>query len=68
MGVAKRALLYCGNHQISWGEVTWFMFMRDNNAAFLVVYLELKSWIANHTILIWHKRTNGEPRYNFQKL
>lgn len=65
LGLAKQALLYYGLVAVDWREVSRFVFIMDNQAAFLVNHLQLKSWIANHTNLIWHTLCDGRPKYSF---
>ncbi|KAE9369980.1 hypothetical protein N431DRAFT_443597 [Stipitochalara longipes BDJ] len=43
----------------------WIIQELDNQAAFLVNHLQLKSWIANHTNLIWHTLRDGRLKYSF---
>lgn len=64
LGLGKTAVLYCDSYHIEWLEVANFVFLMDNMASFLVVHLQLKSWIVNHTKLIWNISTNGQPRYD----
>lgn len=65
LGLARQARLLYGTHWVNWPEIARFAFDMDNKAASLVNYFQLKSWIVNHTSLIWSKSRNGQPRYSF---
>lgn len=65
LGLARQARLLYGSHWVDWPEIARFAFAMDNKAAFLVNHFQLKSWIVDHTSLIWSKSSNGQPRYSF---
>ena len=65
LGLARQARLLYGSHWVDWPEIAGFAFAMDNKAAFLVNHFQLKSWIVNHSYLIWSKSSSGQPRYSF---
>jgi len=67
LGLGKQAVLWFGSHSIDWSEISRFVFILDNKAAFLVNHFRLRSWIVNHTYLIW-QHFNGRPRYSFEEI
>jgi hypothetical protein len=65
LGLAAKARLLCGKHEIAWLEFTKFCAFLDHNAAFIVNHLQLETWVVNHTAMIWFKLPNGEFKQNF---
>jgi hypothetical protein len=67
LGLAKEAVLWYGDYNISWPDISRFVFALDNKASFIVNHYKLSSWIVNHTYLIW-KRFDDRPRYSFSEI
>lgn len=65
LGLARRAQLCYGLEAIDWIEVSQFVFIFNNQAAFLVNCLQLRFWTLKYTNLIWPTLGNGWARYSF---
>jgi hypothetical protein len=65
LGLAINARLLWGKHEITWPEVSKFCAFLDHKASFIVNHLQLKTWVVNHTSMIWLKLDNGELKHGF---
>ncbi|TAQ87061.1 hypothetical protein B7494_g4609 [Chlorociboria aeruginascens] len=67
VGLAQHARLYWGSSHIwaDWAEMAAFSRFMDDNGASVINHFHLKSWVCNHINLVWEKKPDGQPKYNF---
>ena len=70
IGLAHRAIISWGRSDIciDWREVAEFVLFLDDNGASVINHLELKSWVCNHINLVWSKRDDGKPIFDFSEV
>jgi hypothetical protein len=65
LGLATNVRLLWGKYEITWPEVSKFCAFLDHKASFIVNHMQLKTWVVNHTSMIWLKLDNGEVKHGF---
>ncbi|KAI1878374.1 uncharacterized protein JN550_000556 [Neoarthrinium moseri] len=70
VGLAHRAILSWGRSDVclDWVEIALFSSFMDANGASIVNRFDLKSWVCNHISLVWSKRPDGQPVFDFSEV